>query len=854
MYNNFLNSIQAMEYQTNISDNVYARTKENFDALYNAILSEYDYEPYFSVSKHMETFHNVNLYTIEIYRLGIYPLSELASEQSLRDAVNLQNEIKEELKIRTSLLPELRKGFPLMPVNSNIYNSFIKRIAGTTNRRFIDVSTEDLKQKLNELRKKIRLIKKHDFSSVYTECPKNIVKLYGFPEDAVIYQSNEKVPCVKIQLSDKDNVPSVMPVVTPKTSSVGTDVNNFIAKSVQKYINEQGIFRGNSDYSSRVNVSSTNKIKEIIIKFLFTSIAKFRVILMDNLENINFKEYPDAENKFNNEIYKFTKDIDSKDLSSLDVLGLSGDIKKLYKVFDTLLSKGVSQAQILMELDEYIDDVVENNFEISNDVRVSKSLDDLASKIQPLFVKFMRTVIDGVYAFMESKTVIFSMHSKFLNIITAGIKDEFQFTEEELENAKVSLPDAFASIDPNALSLVPSSYIKYIFDMNKAEQRREWSYNFEILKRRKKYIDTILEFMAGKAGKSTDKVINAINKGLDFRNYPKVSNIKSIENSLNELSGIDITTNRSEFRDNIILNAVSGHLRYLIENLYYPKSQVSETIKSELTSLLNIINSNISTSGMYYIDNMLAKFLEIFKIYKDLDYKSDTYQSVVGKLSGLYRDLDPIIQNSEVFVKNTEDFSDIFSKRLNLVSEDSDTRKEIREERQKNLEENLKENLEILKEHDIPIGEHTVNIDSLSKNESFDEQNIDPDETMEESNIESDKFVEDEQAKKVKNDSAEGDYQKEVEMNFNENDETYDFSFNPDPQSNEDNTELEFSEGEKVEPEYDESINESDEDTIKVKVKDTNTSDSKDTISDEQIENNLEDNLKDLLNKLKAIK
>ena len=691
MYNKFLSKVFSMEYVTDISEKQYSAT-EKFEQLYNYFMNEYNIPPYITVKQSVENVENVNVYTITVYRLGV---------QSLEFYKEWRNDIIHKKQLAESLLskPEEMK----------------KR----------EISEEDLKNRIDKLNEDI-----NSLDNDLILLPENILALYGLPVDSKLYacKGHNKV-CTKIQFSDLDTSPAVIPNVDNSSSAKGTNINNFISKSIQDYINKSDIFKGNADFSKRVNVSNVNRIKDMIKEFFYSVRAKFRVELALNLRNISTNKYDDYMKDVNNEMYKLIQQKElSQDIDANDLKLLSVDINKLYKYFDKLLTMNEAEDTVFYKLDEYVDSYIESNFDVTKfDI---KSYSDLKSKLQIMFKEFLEVAVKGIEDFVNVNEVVAkNMYSKYLKII-ARLDDELKLSEEDKDEMSYMLPDAFADIQPEGLALIPNSYIKLLYDTDNVVRKEKMSFNYKVTKKIYDYLLNLNQYIYSASDTPSDAELKVIENGakLDGSNIDAYSSKEISSAKTNFTTGINERTESKDLKKNVLIKSISGYLKELDNVLDYPKSDVSDSIKSELNTLLNIANSPLVTSGLPFILQTLQKFVNIFKIFKDFDLKKESFQSIVGKLSGLYRSFDPVIANSSIFVENTENLSDLLLSKFNLAAADY------------NIKDNYKKNIETLKEYGIPTETgHAIKLDDESKKVVEDENEFTNEETAKESDAEDDK-------------------------------------------------------------------------------------------------------------------
>ena len=691
MYNKFLSKVFSMEYVTDISEKQYSAT-EKFEQLYNYFMNEYNIPPYITVKQSVENVENVNVYTITVYRLGV---------QSLEFYKEWKNDIIHKKQLAESLLskPEEMK----------------KR----------EISEEDLKNRIDKLNEDI-----NSLDNDLILLPENILALYGLPVDSKLYacKGHNKV-CTKIQFSDLDTSPAVIPNVDNSSSAKGTNINNFISKSIQDYINKSDIFKGNADFSKRVNVSNVNRIKDMIKEFFYSVRAKFRVELALNLRNISTNKYDDYMKDVNNEMYKLIQQKElSQDIDANDLKLLSVDINKLYKYFDKLLTMNEAEDTVFYKLDEYVDSYIESNFDVTKfDI---KSYSDLKSKLQIMFKEFLEVAVKGIEDFVNVNEVVAkNMYSKYLKII-ARLDDELKLSEEDKDEMSYMLPDAFADIQPEGLALIPNSYIKLLYDTDNVVRKEKMSFNYKVTKKIYDYLLNLNQYIYSASDTPSDAELKVIENGakLDGSNIDAYSSKEISSAKTNFTTGINERTESKDLKKNVLIKSISGYLKELDNVLDYPKSDVSDSIKSELNTLLNIANSPLVTSGLPFILQTLQKFVNIFKIFKDFDLKKESFQSIVGKLSGLYRSFDPVIANSSIFVENTENLSDLLLSKFNLAAADY------------NIKDNYKKNIETLKEYGIPTETgHAIKLDDESKKVVEDENEFTNEETAKESDAEDDK-------------------------------------------------------------------------------------------------------------------
>ena len=691
MYNKFLSKVFSMEYVTDISEKQYSAT-EKFEQLYNYFMNEYNIPPYITVKQSVENVENVNVYTITVYRLGV---------QSLEFYKEWKNDIIHKKQLAESLLskPEEMK----------------KR----------EISEEDLKNRIDKLNEDI-----NSLDNDLILLPENILALYGLPVDSKLYvcKGHNKV-CTKIQFSDLDTSPAVIPNVDNSSSAKGTNINNFISKSIQDYINKSDIFKGNADFSKRVNVSNVNRIKDMIKEFFYSVRAKFRVELALNLRNISTNKYDDYMKDVNNEMYKLIQQKElSQDIDANDLKLLSVDINKLYKYFDKLLTMNEAEDTVFFKLDEYVDSYIESNFDVTKfDI---KSYSDLKSKLQIMFKEFLEVAVKGIEDFVNVNEVVAkNIYSKYLKII-ARLDDELKLSEEDKDEMSYMLPDAFADIQPEGLALIPNSYIKLLYDTDNVVRKEKMSFNYKVTKKIYDYLLNLNQYIYSASDTPSDAELKVIENGakLDGSNVDAYSSKEISSAKTNFTTGINERTESKDLKKNVLIKSISGYLKELDNVLDYPKSDVSDSIKSELNTLLNIANSPLVTSGLPFILQTLQKFVNIFKIFKDFDLKKESFQSIVGKLSGLYRSFDPVIANSSIFVENTENLSDLLLSKFNLAAADY------------NIKDNYKKNIETLKEYGIPTETgHAIKLDDESKKVVEDENEFTDEETAKESDAEDDK-------------------------------------------------------------------------------------------------------------------
>lgn len=697
MYNKFLNKVFSMEYITDISEKQYSATKEKFEQLYNYFMDEYNIPPYITVKQSVENIENANVYTITVYRLGF---------QSLDFYKEWKNDILHKRQVAENLLSKPEE--------------MQKR----------DISEKSLKDRINQLTDFI-----NNFDTNLIQLPKNILALYGLPEDSEFYayKGNDKV-CTKIQFSDLDTSPAVIPNIDSNSSAAGSNANNFISKNIQEYINKSNIFKGNADFSKRVNVSNVNKIKDMIKEFFYSVRDKFRVELALNLRNVSTNKYDDYMKDVNNEMYKLVQQKElSQDIDVDELKLLSIDINKLYKYFDTLLNMDEAEDTIFYKLDEYVDTYVESNFDVNKfDI---KSYSDLKSKLQIMFKEFLKIAVKGVAEFVNSNTIVAGkIYSKYLKII-ARLDDELKLSEEDKNEMSYMLPDAFADIQPEGLALIPNSYIKLLYDTDNVVRKEKMGFNYKVTKKIYDCLSKINKYIYSASSTPSKADLKIIENGvkLDGSNVDSYSDEEVSSAKTNFTTEITERTENKDLKNNILIKSISGYLKELDNVLDYPKSNVSDSIKSELSTLLNISNSPLVTSGLPYILQILQKFINVFKIFKDFDLKKESFQSIVGKLSGLYRSFDPVIANSSIFVENVENLSDLFLSKFDLATADY------------NIKDNYKKNIETLKEYGIPTETgHAIKLDDKSKKVVEDENevtNIEEtgEETAKESDAEDDK-------------------------------------------------------------------------------------------------------------------